>query len=348
MPASISRSPYGTMPDGTPVELLTLENNGGLTCRAITYGATVTELHVPDRSGRLGDVVLGQRSLEEYRASRAHLGSAIGRFANRIASGRFTLDGKTYSLPINNPPNSLHGGSAGFDKAVWRVRTEDTPDGPSAIFEHVSPDGDQGFPGTLQVRMSYTLTHANELRIDYAAETDKATPVNLTNHSYFNLACEGDILGHTLHLNAAGYTPVDATLIPTGELAAVAGGPLDFTAAKPIGRDIAKISGIDGYDHNFALDSGGKCMAPAARVYDPVSGRVMEVLTDEPGVQLFTGSNLSGAPGGKRGGTYPRYPGFCLETQHFPDSVNKPGFPTTILRPGTKFRSATIYRFSAR
>jgi aldose 1-epimerase len=303
---------------------------------------------VPDRAGRLGDVVLGNRSLEEYRSAGAFMGCAIGRFANRIAKGRFTLDGKSYALAVNNPPNTLHGGSAGFDKVVWKARAQETLDGPSVEFEHVSPDGDQGFPGTLRVRMAYTLTHENELRIDYAAETDKATPVNLTNHSYFNLACEGDVLGHTLQLNAARYTPVDATLIPTGELAAVAGGPLDFTEAKPIGRDIARISGTDGYDHNFVLDSGGKGVALAALVYDPASGRSMEVLTDEPGVQFFTSSNLGGAPAGKRAGTYPRYPALCLETQHFPDSVNKPGFPPTILRPGGSFRSTTIYRFSAR
>jgi aldose 1-epimerase len=336
------------MPDGSPVDLLTLENAGGLICRAITYGATVTELHVPDRNGRLGDVVLGYPSLGEYRSSDAFMGCAIGRFANRIAKGRFTLDGRTYSLPVNNPPNTLHGGSVGFGRVVWKARAEETPDGPSAVFEHVSPDGDQGFPGTLRVRMAYTLTHANELRISYEAESDKATPVNLTHHGYFNLACAGDVLGHGLQINARRYTPVDANLIPTGELAAVAGGPLDFTEMKPIGRDIGRISGIDGYDHNFALDSGGGAAALAASVYEPLTGRTMEVLTDEPGVQFFTSSNLSGAPGGKRGGTYPRYPALCLETQHFPNSVNEPRFPPTVLRPGARFRSTTVYRFSAR
>jgi aldose 1-epimerase len=348
MALSMSRTFFGAMPDGAAVEVFTLENAGGLTLRAITYGATITELHVPDRAGRLGDVVLGNRSLEEYRSAGAFMGCAIGRFANRIAKGRFTLDGKSYALAVNNPPNTLHGGSAGFDKVVWKASAQETLDGPSVEFEHVSPDGDQGFPGTLRVRMTYTLTHANELRIGYGAETDRATPVNLTNHSYFNLACGGDVLGHMLQINAARYTPVDGTLIPTGELAAVAGGPLDFTDMKPIGRDIGRITGIDGYDHNFALDSGGGALAPAARVHEPLSGRTMEVLTDEPGVQLFTSSNLGGAPAGKRGGAYPRYPALCLETQHFPDSVNKPGFPPTVLRPGGKFRSTTIYRFSAR
>jgi aldose 1-epimerase len=347
MPSSIERSVYGTMPDGTAVELFTLRNAGGLILRAITYGATVTELHVPDRAGRLGDVVLGNKSLEEYRSAAAFMGCAIGRFANRIAKGRFTLDGKTYSLPVNNAPNTLHGGPLGFDKVVWKARGLEASDGPSIEFGHVSPDGDQGFPGKLRVRMTYALTNANELRIDYGAETDRATPVNLTHHGYFNLACGGDVLGHMLQINASRYTPVDKTMIPTGELAAVAGSPLDFTVMKPIGRDIAGITAIDGYDHNFALDSGGG-VALAARVHEPVSGRTMEVLTDEPGIQLFTSSNLGGAPAAKRGGVYPRYPALCIETQHFPNSVNEPGFPPVVLRPGGSFRSTTIYRFSAR
>jgi aldose 1-epimerase len=334
------------MPDGTPVELFTLENANGLTCRAITYGATVTGLLVPDRSGRPGDVVLGHGSLEGYRTQGAYMGCAVGRFANRIARGRFTLDGTTYELPINDPPNTLHGGSVGFGKVVWKAVASETPGGPSVIFEHVSPDGDQGFPGTLRVRMTYSLTNANELRIDYEAQTDRATPVNLTHHSYFNLACGGDVLGHMLQIRAGRYTPVDGSLIPTGELARVAGGPLDFTEMKPIGRDIAGVPG-GGYDHNFVIDPGGPAPALAATLTDPASGRTMEVLTDEPGIQLFTASNLGGRAAAKRGGTYPRHPALCLETQHFPNSVNEPGFPTTVLRPGGKFQSTTIYRFSA-
>jgi aldose 1-epimerase len=336
------------MPDGTPVELFTLRNASGLTCRTITYGATVTELLVPDRSGRPGDVVLGHASLESYRTQGAHMGCAIGRYANRIAGGRFTLDGRVYELPINNPPNTLHGGPVGFGKVVWEAIAAETPGGPSVVFEHVSPDGDQGFPGTLRVRMTYTLTDAGELRIDYEAQTDRATPVNLTNHSYFNLACGGDVLGHMLRIRAQRYTPFNEALIPTGELAPVAGCPLDFTVMKPIGRDIARVSGTDGYDSNFVIDPGGPGPALAATVHEPASGRMMEVLTDEPGVQLFTASNLGGSPAGKGTGTYPRYPALCLETQHFPNSVNEPGFPSTVLHPGGKFRSTTIYRFSAR
>jgi aldose 1-epimerase len=348
MSSPINQSGYGTMPDGTGVELLTLENAGGLTLRAITYGATITELHVPDRAGRPGDIVLGYRSLEEYRASGAYMGCAIGRFANRIAGGRFTLDGRTYSVPVNLPPNSLHGGYAGFDKAVWTASAEETPDGPRVAFEHVSPDGDQGFPGTLRVRMTYSLTHANELRIGYEAQTDRATPINLTHHGYFNLACGGNVLGHLLQINARRYTPVDASMIPTGELAQVAGGPFDFTEMKPIGWDLGSIPGADGYDHNFVIDPQGAGPALAARVYEPTTGRAMEVLTDEPGIQLFTSANLVGAPAGKRGGTYPPFPALCLETQHFPNSVNEPRFPPAVLRPGATFASTTIYRFSAR
>jgi aldose 1-epimerase len=348
MGSSIRRSPYGTLPDGTAVDLYALENANGLSCRVITYGATITELHVPDRSGRLGDVVLGLGSLAEYVAQNSYMGCVIGRFANRIARGRFTVDGKAYAIAVNDPPNTLHGGARGFGRAVWKARPVETPDGPSVEFRHLSPDGDEGFPGALQVRMTYALTNADELRIDYEAQADGTTPVNLTHHSYFNLACGGDILGHVLQLNARRYTPVDATLIPTGALADVAGGPLDFTAAKPIGRDIGRIPGNPGgYDHNFVVDAGAAGLALAARVRDPASGRAMEVLTDEPGVQLFTSNHFDGTLVGKRGGPYLRHAALSLETQHFPDSVNQPAFPSTLLRPGGTFRSTTVYRFSA-
>ena len=349
MATPIQRTDYGTMPDGTAVEQYTLTNANGLTCRVITFGASITELHVPDRTGRMGDVVLGLRSLEEYAAQRSYMGCAIGRFANRIARGRFTLDGRAYAIAVNDPPNTLHGGTAGFGRAVWKARAAETPDGPSVEFSHVSPDGDEGFPGELRVRMTYALTNADELRIDYEAQADRATPVNLTHHSYFNLACGGNILGHVLRINARRYTPVDATLIPTGDLAEVAGGPLDFTEAKPVGRDIGRVPGnMNGYDHNFVIDAGAKGPAVAAWVHEPASGRTMEVLTDEPGMQLFTGNHFDGTLVGKGGESYLRHAALGLETQHFPDSVNQPGFPTTLLRPSGTFRSTTLYRFSAR
>jgi aldose 1-epimerase len=343
----ITQAPFGTMPDGTPVDCHTLTNAHGLVCKAVSYGATITELHVPDRDGRLGDVVLGFDNLPQYLNESPFFGCVVGRFANRIARGRFTLDGRTYSLPINNPPNTLHGGDRGFDKAVWAARAADNPEGPSLIFEHMSPDGDQGFPGTLKVRMTYTLTHGNELRIDYFATTDRTTTVNLTNHSYFNLACKGDILGHGLRLSASRYTPVDAGLIPTGAIEDVAGGPLDFTESKPIGRDIRRLAGsTNGYDHNFVIDGGGTRLVLAARVHDPESGRTLEVTTDQPGVQLYTSNGFDGTLVGKRGVAIPLHGAFCLETQHFPDSVNQPSFPTTLLRPGESFRSTTIHRFA--
>jgi aldose 1-epimerase len=349
MSASIARSAFGNMPDGTAVELYTLTNANGLACKVITYGAAITELHVPDRGGKLGDVVLGFDNLPQYIKESPCFGAVCGRVANRIAKGRFVLDGKTYALAINNPPNTLHGGNIGFNKVVWQAEAAETPDGPAVAFQHTSPDGDQGFPGTLSVRMTYTLTNANEIRFDYEATADRATPVNLTNHSYFNLACRGDILGHRLQLKARQYTPADSALIPTGAIADVAGGPLDFTTSKPIGRDLKGIPGnIGGYDHNFVIDGGGRGLVLAARVYEPVTGRALEVSTDQPGVQLYTGNSLDEKLVGKRGAAYRPHCAFCLETQHYPDSVNEPRFPSTILRPGETFRSATIYRFSAK
>ncbi len=349
MVPSISKSPFGKMPGGGAVDLYTLTNADGLVCKAITYGAAVAELHVPDRAGRLGDVVLGFDNLPQYIKDSPCFGSVVGRVANRIARGSFSLDGKSYSLAINNPPNTLHGGAKGFDKVVWEAEGVDSPDGPSVAFHRISPDGEEGFPGSLSVRVAYTLTNGNELRVDYEATTDNATPVNLSHHSYFNLAGKGDVLGHVLQLKAARYTPMDSGLIPTGEIAQVAGGPLDFTKPKAIGRDIGKMPGdLHGYDHNFVLDGGGPGPVLAARVQEPSTGRTMEVSTDQPGLQFYTGNSLSAGLTGKRGATYSPHSGFCLETQHFPDSVNKPGFPTTILRPGQVFRSTTIYRFAAK
>ena len=296
MAASTSKSPYGTLPDGTAVDLYTLTNAHGLVCKVITYGAAITELHVPDRSGRMGDVVLGFDNLAQYVSDSPCFGAAVGRVANRIANGRFTLDGRTYTLAINNPPNTLHGGLRGFDKLVWKAEAADGPAGPAVALTLVSPDGNEGFPGTLTVRMTYTLTNKDELRLDYEATTDKATPVNLTNHSYFNLACSGDVLRQVLQMNASRYTPSDATLIPTGVIADVAGGPLDFTQAKPIGRDLLRVPGnTHGYDHNYVIDGGGRGLVLAARATDPASGRSMEVLTDQPASSSTRATGSTGA-----------------------------------------------------
>ncbi|HEY1792558.1 MAG TPA: aldose epimerase family protein [Opitutaceae bacterium] len=349
MSQSVSKAAYGKTQDGEAVDLYTLTNAHGLVCRVATYGAIITELHAPDRAGRMGDVVMGFDSLGQYLTENPYFGCVCGRVANRIARGRFTLEGKTYHLATNNGPNTLHGGLRGFDKVVWRAATAETVDGPSIVLTHLSPDGDEGFPGNLSVRMAYTLTGANELRIEYRATTDRTTPVNLTNHSYFNLACRGDVKGHVLELNASRYTPLDPGQIPTGIAAEAAGGPLDFTIAKAIGRDIARVpDNPKGYDHNFVINGGGRSMVLAARVHEPDSGRTMEVLTDEPAVQLYTGNNLDGKLKGKKGVVCRPHDAFCLETQHYPDSVNHPSFPSTILRPGEEFRSTTLYRFGAR
>jgi aldose 1-epimerase len=311
----------------------------------ISYGAIITELHVPGSDGRMADVVLGFDGLEPYVSDNPFFGCVVGRFANRIAKGRFTLDGKTYNLARNNGENCLHGGIRGFDKAVWTATAVEEYDGPGVVFTHVSPDMDEGFPGTMNVKLVYTLTTNDELQITYSATADRATPVNLTNHSYFNLAGKGDVLGQVLELKARRYTPFDPTQIPTGVIADVAGGPLDFTQAKPIGRDIGRIPGSPGgYDHNFVIDDGGRSVVLAARAHDPESGRVLEILTDQPGVQLYTANGLSVT--GKGGAHYGPHSAFCLETQHYPDSVNQPSFPSTILRPGGSFRSTTIHRFS--
>ena len=350
MQSSTTQSPYGKLPDGTPIEQYTLTNESGVTLKVITYGAIITELRVPDRSGAFGDIVLGFDKLEPYETKSPYFGAAIGRVGNRIARGRFTLDGKTYSLAINNAPNHLHGGLRGFDKVVWKAEEAKGPNGaPGVTFRYTSADGEEGYPGTLSVTMTYVLTNANELVLHYQATTDKDTPVNLTNHSYFNLSGRGDILGHVLRLAASRFTPVDDTLIPTGAIAPVAGTPMDFMEGKPIGRDLGRLANKpQGYDHNFVLDSGGGHLALAASVYDPASGRALDLLTDQPGVQFYSGNFLDGTLTGKYGVVYQQHDAFCLETQHFPDSVNHPNFPSTILHPGQVYRSTTIYRFSVR
>jgi aldose 1-epimerase len=336
---------FGRLPDGTPVRRFTLQNGTGVIARVIDYGTTITELHVPDRAGRLADVVLGFDNLAQYLAGPHYLGCTIGRVANRIAAGRFTLNGKVHTLARNNGPNHLHGGIRGFDKAVWRGEPFAGPVA-GARFTHVSPDGDEGYPGRLDVGVIVMLTDADELVIDYSATTDQPTPVNLTNHSYFNLAAMGNILGHELTLAAEAYTPTDATLIPTGEIRPVQGTPLDFTRPMSMGARLDQLDGEPrGYDHNFVVDHRGG-LTPAARVFEPGTGRVMEVTTSEPGLQLYTANYLDGTQTGKRGQRYSRYAGFTLEAQHFPDAVNQPAFPSTILRPGQTYHQTTVYRFS--
>lgn len=346
MKASVTQTAFGKLPDGRPVDLCTLTSAHGLVAKITNYGTIITELHVPDRHGQLGNVVLGFDNLGQYLGGHPYFGCTAGRVANRIAKGRFILDGQTYTLATNNGPNHLHGGLKGFDKALWRAEPQS---GASVKFTHTSPDGDEGYPGNLAVTIVMTLTDANELAIDYTATSDKPTPVNLTNHSYFNLAGDGDILGHELMLSADAFTPVDDTLIPTGEIRSVKGTPLDFTKLTPIGARFGQLTGEPrGYDHNFVINRAGKGLALAARVCEPKTGRVLEVFTTEPGVQLYTGNFLDGTLTGKRGGVYHRHAGFCLETQHYPDAVNHPNFPSIILRPGHTYHQTTVHKFSAK
>jgi aldose 1-epimerase len=339
---------FGQMPDGTPVKIYTLANRHGMKVKLTEYGAIITELWTPDRTGRLSNVVLGFDRLDEYTKGHPFFGAIAGRVANRIAKGKFTLDGKEYTLAVNNGPNHLHGGKLGFDKKVWKSRQLPPGAGTLAVeFTYTSPDGEEGYPGTLAVKVTYTLTDDNELRIDYEATTDKATPVNLTNHSYFNLAGGGTVLDHMLKLNADRYTPADAGLIPTGEIAPVKGTGLDFSAPRRIGERITDFESFaKGYDHNFVINGGGSKLTPCARVEEPKSGRVLEISTTEPGVQLYTANHLDGKRTGVGGIVCGRHAGFCLETQHYPDSINKPGFPSVVLRPGQKFASTTVWKFS--
>jgi aldose 1-epimerase len=352
-PARVAKAAFGRTGDGAVVDLFTLTNARGMEVRAMSYGAIITSIRVPDRRGALDDVVLGFDALDGYLGSRRYFGAVVGRYGNRIAKGQFTLDGRTYQLATNNGPNHLHGGVKGFDKATWHGETIERDGNVAVAFTHTSPDGDEGYPGTLTVRVTYTLTPANELVIDYDATTDKATPVNLTQHSYFNLAGagSGDILGHRLTLDADRFTPVDATLIPTGELAPVAGTPFDFRQPTAIGAridaDHPQIKNGGGYDHNFVLNRTGPGLVHAARVEDPSSGRTLDVSTTEPGVQFYSGNFLDGTATGKGGRIYQRRSGLCLETQHFPDSPNKAAFPPAILRPGERLQSKTVFAFGA-
>jgi len=339
---------FGKMPDGTPVEIYTLKD-GPIEARIMTYGGIVVSLKTPDRKGQSADIVLGYDSLEDYLRDKAFFGGIVGRYANRIAGGTFTLDGKRYSLPKNDGDNSLHGGTRGFDKVVWKGRQ--IADGVELTY--VSKNGEQGYPGTLTVTVRYTLRD-NALRIEYSATTDAETIVNLTNHSYFNLAGQGkgDILGHQLKINASRFIPVDKALIPTGELAPVASTPFDFRQATAIGQRInaehEQLRFGRGYDHNWVLDSTGGTLAEAAWLYDPGSGRVLQVFTTKPGIQFYSGNFLDGSITGKEGKVYGHRTGLCLETQHFPDSPNHANFPSTVLRPGQRYHSATEFRFSRR
>jgi aldose 1-epimerase len=354
--AAVTHSTSSVRVDDKPIEMFTLTNGRGIEMEVMSYGGIITALKVPDRDGRAADVVLGFDSPQRYldQPPPPYFGALIGRYGNRIAKGKFTLDGRTYTLATNNDPNHLHGGTRGFDKVLWTATSGQSADGPSLILTRTSPDGEEGYPGNLQVRVTYTLTPRNELIVDYHATTDKATPVNLTQHSYFNLAGHdaGDILGHQLQINADRYTPVDATLIPTGELAPVEGTPFDFRQPMAIGaridQDHPQLKNGKGYDHNWVLNRTGTGLSLAARLTDPKSGRTLEIQTTEPGLQFYSGNFLDGTIKGKGGHVYAHRSGLCLETQHYPDSPNKPNFPSTILKPGQNYDSKTVFTFSAK
>ncbi|KVV39016.1 galactose mutarotase [Burkholderia territorii] len=355
---SIGRADYGTTAAGQAVSQYTLANARGVTLKIITYGGIVTALDVPDRAGKIADVVLGFDSLRDYEAHNGniHFGALIGRYANRIARGRFTLDGRPWTLPVNDPPNTLHGGPASFDAKVWTVTgTHSDGNGSSVTLRYVSPDRENGFPGTLTVDVTYTLTRDNLIRIDYRATTDKDTVVNLTNHSYFNLAGQdgGSVERQLIEIAASRYTPTDATSIPTGEFASVTGTPMDLRELTPIGAHLrdgyAQLVLAHGYDQNWVLDQGGQSApAFAARAYDPASGRFIEVYTTQPGLQFYTSNGLNGSVAGKGGTAYRQTDAFALEAEHFPDSPNRPSFPTTVLKPGQTLHEVTVWKVGAR
>jgi aldose 1-epimerase len=342
--------PYGITEDGQPVVVYTLANVAGMRVRILTLGCIIAGVEVPDRDGTPANVVLGSESVDGYLHRSPHFGAIAGRYANRIARGRFAIDGIEYQLDVNAPPNTLHGGRRGFDKVVWQA---ESLDGEALALCYLSPDGEEGFPGNLAVEVTYRLGAANDLHIDYAATTDKPTIVNLTNHSYFNLAGEGsgDVLDHIVSIAADHYTPTDATQIPTGEIRSVSGTPFDFTQPRAIGEHIRmadeQLLAARGYDHNWVLrDQVGDVPRQAARAFEPGSGRILDVLTDAPGLQFYTANGLNGALVGPAGRAYRQSDAFCFETQQFPDAPNQRGFPSVVLRPGDRFRSTTIFRFS--
>ena len=347
--SGVTSARFGKTQDGKPVTVFTLTNANGVRVRAMTYGAIIVSIEVPDRSGTAADVTLGFDSLDGYLRQPPYFGAIVGRYGNRIAKGQFALDGRTFKLATNNGPNHLHGGNKGFDKVLWDGMPLKT--GAGVVFTRTSPDGEEGYPGNLKASVSYTLTDRNELIVDYRATSDKATPVNLTQHSYFNLSGEGsgDILGHELTIDADRYTPVDATLIPTGELASVQDTPFDFRKPVAIGARISQaneqLKNGNGYDHNWVLNRPGAGLRHAIRLVDPKSGRTLDIATTEPGVQFYSGNFLDGTIKGKHGHAYNFRNGLCLETQHFPDSPNHSNFPSTILRPGETYTSQTVFTF---
>jgi aldose 1-epimerase len=342
---------FGATPAGDEVTQYTITNAEGSVLKLITYGATVQSLEVPDRDGKLANVNTGFDTLEKYLKHKAHFGGTVGRFANRIAKGRFTLDGKEYKLATNNGPNHLHGGPSGFDSRVWKAEPTVSPTGHGVKFTYTSKDGEEGYPGMLTVNVTYSLTNDDELKIEYSATTDKTTIVNLTNHCYWNLggAGSGEILDHEIMINADQWIPVDEASIPTGDLAAVEGTPMDFTKPRKIGEKISEAphakDGPEGYDHCYVLRGQEGKLELAARVTDPKSGRQMEVWTTEPGIQFYTGNYLDGDP---INGGHQQHTAFCLETQHYPDSPNQPNFPSTVLKPGETYKQTTVHKFSAK
>jgi aldose 1-epimerase len=348
----IKKEPFGKMADGTPIDLYTLTNAHGLQVKITTYGGAVVSLLVPDRDGKLDDVVLGFETLEEYVKKSPYFGCITGRYANRIAKGKFTLNGVAYTLTQNEGDNHLHGGAKGFDKVVWAAEEKTDDDGVGLALTYLSKDGEEGYPGNLSVKVTYTLTNDDAWRIDYEATTDKDTIVNLTNHTYFNLADggAGDVLGHELMINADRFTPIDSFQITTGELRSVASTPMDFlrmtTIGARIGQDDEQLRFGLGYDHNWILNSSDGTLVLAARLQEPTTGRVIEVYTTEPGIQFYSGNFLDGTIAGKGGKVYQKRHGLCLETQHFPNSPNQPGFPSTVLRPGEMYQTTTIYRLT--
>ena len=350
----VVKSAFGTTRDGALVDLFTVTNKSGVEARIMTVGGVLLSLRTPDRDGKLDDIVLGYDSLAGYLEKPSFFGCIVGRYGNRIAKARFTLDGKTYPLAANNGPNHLHGGIKGWDKMVWKGEPFERQDAAGVTLTYTSKDGEEGYPGTVKATVRYTLNDKNELAFDYEATTDKPTVINLTQHSYFNLAGDkaADILGHELMIAADRYTPVDEGLIPVGGIQSVAGTPLDFRAATPIGARIAaadvQIKRGNGYDHNFVLNRAAPGMVTAALVYEPKTGRTLEIRTTEPGVQFYTGNFLDGTIRGKGGRSYGRRSGFCLETQHYPDSPNQPDFPSTVLRPGQKYHTTTVLALGVR
>jgi len=349
---TIMKEPFGKTLDGQAVDIYTLRNTNGVEARIMTYGGTLVSLKVPDKSGNFGDVVLGCDSVPDYQKQTAYFGALIGRYGNRIAKGQFVLDGKTYHLDINNPPNSLHGGTNGYDKVIWAAKPVPTDSGPSLEMTYVSKDGEEGYPGTLKIKAVYKLTEDNSLRIEFTATTDKDTVVNLTGHTYWNLAGKGNILDHVVMINADKFTPVDETLIPTGVLQPVDGTPFDFRTPTAVGARIEQVNEQikfgKGYDHNWVLNKETDKLDVAASLYDPTTGRMLQVLTTSPGVQFYSGNFLDGTVTGKGGWVYQFRNGLCFEPQHFPDSPNQPNFPSTELKPGEKHHNIIEYKFSVK